>query len=232
MPQGQVYGSGIVSPNIATGPQEIATPSGYLQAPPGQPNVLHAPPPGSPVQQPHAYQPQAPTPTHPAAGAPTMPVPQPDRMMPDGRMAAQAVDPNARVVWIFVNRNPYVVHLPHPNDPGTTIPFGPCPDRNRVLGMLDFKTHPFYANFVGFKRSISQEPAPQYLGLSPEDIDGAADSSSIYDLMRMPPEKIAEYIKFVAQSNPDIAAQISRSLSAVAAPPSGRHVASQAPPGM
>lgn len=234
-PQGEVYGSGMVSPNIAAGVQEIATPGGYLQAPPGQPMTLHAPPPGSPVQQPHAYQSQAPTPTHPAAPGVPVPqasVPQPDQMMPSGQMSAQVADPNSRVVWIFINRNPFVIHLPHPNDPGTTIPFGPCPDRNQTLGMLDFKTHPFFANFVGFKRSISQEPAPSYLGLSPEDIDGAEDSSTIYDLMRMPPEKIAEYIKFVAQSNPDIAAQISRSLSAVAAPPSGRNVLSQAPPGV
>jgi hypothetical protein len=95
--------------------------------------------------------------------------------------------------------------------------------------MLDFQTHPFYGNFVGYKRSISQEPAPAYLALRSQDIDGAVDDSSIYDLMRMSPERIADYIKWISQSNPDIAAQITRALQQSVPAPSGR--VSQAPPG-
>jgi hypothetical protein len=140
------------------------------------------------------------------------------------------VSPYQKTIWIFVNRNPFPVNIPHPNDPGSTVPFQPIPDRTQVLGMLDFQTHPFYANFVGFKRSLSQEPAPAYLKLRPEDVDGGGDDSSIYDLMRMSPERIADYIKWVSQSNPDIAAQITRSLSLSAPAPSQR--ASQAPPGV
>ena len=102
--------------------------------------------------------------------------------------------------------------------------------------MMDFKTHPFFGNFVGFKRSIAQEPAPAYLQLRPEDLDGAQSSGqSVYDLMRMEPERVAEYVRFIAQSNPEIAAQIANALGAP--PPAGRIPAlsspiSQAPPGM
>jgi hypothetical protein len=103
-------------------------------------------------------------------------------------------------------------------------------DRSRPLGMIDFKTHPYYANYVGYKRSISQEPAPAYLKLRHEDVEGGGDNTAITDLMRMSPERIAEYIQFIGQTNPDIAAQISTALGNSNPVPAGRQL-SQAPPG-
>lgn len=193
-------GSGPVSPN--TGQYSESTvphPDGYRMGVPGQPRELSSTvgPDGKPLPP---IQGVANHPAHPA----------------DTQVAPR--DVNQRTVWIFVNRNPFVVHLPHPNDPGSTVMFPPCPDRSKPLGMLDFRTHPFFSNFVGFKRSISQEAAPEYLKLRPESVEGAEESQSPYDLMRMSPDRIAEYINWVKQSNPEIAAQITRALASSGSP--------------
>jgi hypothetical protein len=220
---------GPVSPNV-TNPQDsmVPTPAGFIQQPMGHvaPTLATAIGPDGQQLGPTALM--APTPGHPAPGTP---------VVHQGGGVPAVANPNARTVWIFVNRNPFPVHLPHPDDPGSTVVFPPCADRNRHLGMLDFKTHPFFGNFVGFKRSITQEPAPAYLQLRPVDIEGAESAGqSVYDIMRMPPERIAEYVKWVSQSNPEIAKQIADSLGAAAPVPAGRvpnpvGPISQAPPG-
>lgn len=199
-------GAGPVSPNIGQYQGQHATPDGYVQTGP-QPEMASAVGPDGQMMPPVApvNQMQAAVPAQPQV----------------------PMDPNARTIWIYVNRNQFEVHLPHPDDPGSTVTFPPCPNRSKPLGMLDFKRHPFYANFVGYKRSISQEPAPAYLKLQVEEFNEQTDVT-IHDLMRMSPQRIADFVKTVAVSNPDVAAQISKALEQVGA----RRIVSQAPPGV
>jgi len=136
-----------------------------------------------------------------------------------------------KTIWVFVNRNPWPVNIPDPRDPGTRVTFPPCPDKKNPIGSLDYKTHPWYGNFCGFKNSIAQEPAPEYLHLREADIEGykagpgGDEDGDIYDLMRMSPAKLIDYIKYISESNPDIANQISKAMD------TGKRI-SQAPPGM
>lgn len=133
-------------------------------------------------------------------------------------------DSKGRKLLMYVNRNAFPIMIPHPNDPGSSVTFMPNPDKTKPLGVLDFKTNPFYANFVGYKRSLSQETIPAYTGVTERDIEGSG-KSSIRDLMRLTPEEVLAYIQEVGQTNPDIASQMTRALSAVG----GR--VSQAPAG-
>lgn len=218
-------GMGPVSPNVENTMHTggIPTPGGYQQSPPsyGPPTLATAVGPDGQQLGPTAIM--APTAVAPAPGVP----------VPHAGVPQQVASPSQRTIWIFVNRHPFPIHLPHPDDPGSLVVFPPCPDRARHLGMLDFKTHPFFANFVGFKRSISQEPAPAYLQLRAEDLEGAeSQGQSVYDIMRMTPDRIAEYVKTIAQSNPEIAQQIANALGSAAPVPAGRSMVSQAPPGM
>lgn len=121
-------------------------------------------------------------------------------------------DSRGNKLLMYVNRNKFPIFLPHPNDPGSYVDFPPCPDKTKPLGMKDFRTHTFFANFVGFKRSVSQEPVPAYLNMSEKDIEGL-ESVNIHDLMKLTPEDVSKYVEMVSRSNPDVAAQISRALS-------------------
>lgn len=133
-----------------------------------------------------------------------------------------------RTVWIFVNRNPFPIMLPHPTDAGSPVVFPPCPDTKVKLGMLDFKLHPYYANYTGFRRSLTQEPAPDYLHLDQRSVEketGVSAEAPVHDLMRMSPDRIVSYIQSIAEHNPDIAQQIANVLQKR----SGKAV-TQAPP--
>lgn len=134
-------------------------------------------------------------------------------------------DSEGKTLWLYVNRNPFPIFLPDPNDPGSRVAFPPCPDKAKPLGMMDFRTHPFFASFVGFKRSVSQEPVPVYLKMREEDMEARESDGTAHDLMKMDPDTLSAYIKNLAQHNPDVAAQVTNALA-----PSRR--VSQAPPGM
>ncbi len=144
-------------------------------------------------------------------------------------------DSRGNTIWMYVNRNPFPVWLPDPNDPGSRVEFPPCPDESVPLGMMDFRTHPFFANFVGFKRSVKQEAVPAYLHITEADVE--TDGVAVYDLMSMPPEAIAQYLSMLQQTNPDIAAQITRGLGTKPRLPQAANAMvprgpSQAPPGV
>ncbi len=136
-------------------------------------------------------------------------------------------DAMGNTVWIYVNRNPFPVYLPDPKDPGSRVAFAPCPDKEYPLGRLDFQLNPFYANFVGYKSSITQEPAPRYLKLTQEDFVELSSDSETYDLLNMSPDKLADFLRNVASANPEMAAQIS---SALGQTTKRRAIVSQAPP--
>lgn len=226
-----------VSPNItgAPKPTEQAPPPATQAAPePFHPSAVAGVqepaastlPPATPPATPPAMVPAIPeTPVSPPSSTTPTPGPTVPASVPQSSVEASG----KRTVWIYVNRHEFPIHLPHPNDPGSSVTFPPCPDKKQALGMLDFKLHPFFANFVGFKRSVSQEPAPDYLQLDEGHVQretGGADST-IHDLMRMSPDRIADYVRFVAQSNPEIASQIAQAL-----PGGNQKMISQAPPGL
>lgn len=110
-----------------------------------------------------------------------------------------------RTVWIYINREKFPVHLPDPKDPsGGLVEFPPVPDKATRLKPGMYQTHPWYDKFKNVKRSVTKEPAPDYLDLE----DSIEPSASMHDLMKMNPDQIKTFLGFWAEQNPQMAQEL------------------------
>lgn len=123
-----------------------------------------------------------------------------------------AVAAAKRTVWIYVNRQVYPVHLPDPTDPGSSVRFVPVPDKKTTLVPGMYQTHPFFGHFVRLQRSISKEPAPDYLALTTEQVQGGP---TVHDLLNMNPDALKGFLAMLAEKDPEMAAEIASSLPGV-----------------
>jgi hypothetical protein len=218
--------------NVSQQQQPVGPPAA---SPPQPPAVRHGqfslpPLPSTETMTPHGPMPTStPVSGNPAMATPPEGSPVKHSWPSQGRPVSPNVSQNGgtsknskgRTIWIYVNRNDFPITLPHPNDPGSAVTFPPCPDRKARIGRLDFYTNPGFARYVGYKRSITQEPAPDYLVLTDKDVEGAESGGDAPDLLRMSPEKVAEYVQMLAQMNPDIAKQIADRLKVTNPTPGG-----------